>query len=611
MSNPRGKRRPNGQVRRGQVITTFGPGSLIDLPDHSAVIGGLEHWLDRGEEIAEPRLVEWLRKFFDCSRLTLHAPPRDDPDPTSTRLTGITAWQFPEWFITQDVHRDPAGRTTRSRRLLPLSALKKNGKYLDEDRKDRPVLPVRFVRACRRGHLGDIDWRGFLHRGVKGCLRPLWLDERGTSGDLSEVWVRCECGLDRPIVEATHPEKRALGVCDGSRPWLGKYAREPRGCDEPNRLLIRTASNSYFAQTMKVISLPGKDEDLAAAVDQVWEHYLSHVEDLDDLRHERKKKPAVKAALGAYSDDEVFQEILSRRGGPAPARTSPKMAEVEVLAACEAEVGNDRPDGDFYARALPDLDRAAPGMRAVERVVLVHRLREVIAQVGFTRFEPAAPRTDGELEMGVELAPLAAEPSWLPAVENRGEGVFLRFSADAIGEWLGRPEVVERGRRLLKGFDCWKKDHDKSRREFPTLPYIMLHSLAHLLITAMALECGYPSGSIRERIYAESPHYGILLYTGSPDAEGTLGGLVEAGRRIGRHLPAALGLGGLCSNDPVCAQHGPEDEHECRFLHGAACHGCLLIAETSCEQFNDFLDRALVVATVDGLGAEFFRPGDR
>jgi hypothetical protein len=67
-----------------------------------------------------------------------------------------------------------------------------------------------------------------------------------------------------------------------------------------------------------------------------------------------------------------------------------------------------------------------------------------------------------------------------------------------------------------------------------------------------------------------------------------------------------LELGELCSNDPVCAQHQPENPHERRFLQGAACHGCLLIAETSCEQHNDFLDRALVVPTVEGLGIEFF-----
>jgi hypothetical protein len=167
--------------------------------------------------------------------------------------------------------------------------------------------------------------------------------------------------------------------------------------------------------------------------------------------------------------------------------------------------------------------------------------------------------------------------------------------------------VQERGRHLRAGFESWQAAHPHSQRSFPGLPYYLLHSLSHTLLTAVSLECGYPASSIRERVYALEAGYGILLYTGSPDAEGTLGGLVETGRQIDRHLRAALELGRLCSNDPVCAQHDPPNQHECRFLHGAACHGCLLIAETSCEQHNDFLDRALVVPTVEDAGAEFFR----
>jgi hypothetical protein len=134
----------------------------------------------------------------------------------------------------------------------------------------------------------------------------------------------------------------------------------------------------------------------------------------------------------------------------------------------------------------------------------------------------------------------------------------------------------------------------------------MLHSLSHLLITAIALDCGYSSSAIRERIYVTDAGCGILLYTGSFDAEGTLGGLVEAGRRVGQHLHNALDLARLCSNDPVCAQHRPDNQQEERYLHGAACHGCLLIGETSCERRNEHLDRALVVATVEEHGAEFF-----
>ena len=137
---------------------------------------------------------------------------------------------------------------------------------------------------------------------------------------------------------------------------------------------------------------------------------------------------------------------------------------------------------------------------------------------------------------------------------------------------------------------------------------MLLHTLSHLLIQSLAMRCGYPASSIRERIYAdtEAQQFGILLYTGSPDAEGTLGGLVQQARHIEDHLAQALRMSALCSNDPVCAQHAPGESLEGRWLHGAACHGCALVAETSCEMRNDYLDRALVVPVLGVPDAAFF-----
>ena len=249
-------------------------------------------------------------------------------------------------------------------------------------------------------------------------------------------------------------------------------------------------------------------------------------------------------------------------------------------------------------------------MDSIEKVVLVHRLREVVALAGFTRFEAVSPGIDGELDIGVQRAALAREVTWLPAIENRGEGIFLQFKKEAIESWVTRADVANRGAELLRGFEMWHEDHSSSNREFPGLPYIMLHSFSHMLVTSMSLECGYPASSIRERIYAiPEVGYGILLFTGTTDAEGTLGGLIQSGRRIHEHVRNALTMSELCSNDPVCAQHESTNPHERRFLHGAACHGCLLIAETSCEQHNEFLDRSLVVPTVANRGVEFF-PAD-
>jgi hypothetical protein len=152
-------------------------------------------------------------------------------------------------------------------------------------------------------------------------------------------------------------------------------------------------------------------------------------------------------------------------------------------------------------------------------------------------------------------------------------------------------------------------DGRKTQRPFPGGPYVLLHTLSHLLIQSLAMRCGYPASSIRERIYADAANrrFGILLYTGSPDAEGTLGGLVQEARHIEDHLAGVLRMSGLCSNDPICAQHTPGQSMEARWLHGAACHGCALIAETSCEMHNDYLDRALVVAVPGISGVAFFQ----
>jgi hypothetical protein len=356
---------------------------------------------------------------------------------------------------------------------------------------------------------------------------------------------------------------------------------------------------------MRVISLPDRDETVKVAVDTVWE-FLAEVEDLDMLRYERRKA-RVNAALEGLSDDEVFAEIQARRDGSGTETKSVKQAELETLIASQEEIGEDRPDGNFFARTLPQDRWERPWMASIERVVLVHRLREVAALAGFTRFEALAPDIEGELEMGVRRATLARETTWLPAIENKGEGIFLQFKTAAVTSWMARTPVRQRGQQLEAGFKRWKEEQHGTNREFPGLPYIMLHSFAHVLITAISLECGYPASSIRERIYALSgTGYGVLLYTGTTDAEGTLGGIIQVGRHIHEHVRHALETGELCSNDPVCSQHRPPNPHEHRFLQGAACHGCVLIAETSCEQHNDYLDRALIVPTVDHSGAHFF-----
>ena len=182
--------KPHGQIRRSQLITTFGPGSMMDLPDHSVLVGGLDHWSGDKEEVAEPRLLEKLKEALGITELKMHSPPADHGDPTRPP-NGIVAWQFPEWFITQNAVADQdGGAKFRSRRLVNRTSLSR-GKFIDRNKKRQHVVPVRFVRACKHGHIGDIDWYAFVHDDRKSeCRRSLWLDELDTSGDISSIQVR-------------------------------------------------------------------------------------------------------------------------------------------------------------------------------------------------------------------------------------------------------------------------------------------------------------------------------------------------------------------------------------------------------------------------------------
>ncbi len=590
-------------IRQSQLITTYGPGAMIDLPDHSIIVSGLEDWSTlRQEKVDEPRLAAKLRRLLDLPSLELRTPPRHEEN---TRLAApVGARIFPTWFIVKDARPSPRNPQWYRRRLVRWSHLDK-GKFRDEDGTSKPVVPVRFVCGCRRGHIDDLDWRRFVHQSGKTCERPLWLEERGTGVDIGDTFGVCDCGEERSLYEASSPGTGALGHCEGKRPWIGQCASE--ACNEPYRLLVRTASNAYFPQTMNVISLPEFDAGLAAKVSAHYDR-LKAADDMGVLQNFRGM-PEVDAAFSGIDDEIIIAEYRRQRGEGEHEEVPVKSAEFEILNKGDNVIGEDDPRSRFFAETLervvwdPDEN---PLFAAVDKLVLVHRLREVVSLLGFTRFEAVSPDKDGELDLDVIRASLAETITWLPTVENRGEGIFLSFKAEAVEKWLVRPGVQNRGRRLLEGWQAWAAERHRPEDGFPGLAYVMLHSLSHMLMTSIALDCGYPASSLRERVYAGDRGYGILIYTGSSDSEGTLGGLVETGRRFDTHLRRAVDDGLLCSNDPVCAEHVPNSQLEGRLLQGAACHGCLLIAETSCEQRNDFLDRTLVVPTVSLRDAAFF-----
>jgi hypothetical protein len=587
---------PDGRVRQSQVVSTFGPGSMLDLVDDAVLVGGLDFWRlqGTGEVVNEPRLLEVVEPLFHKNKwaLSKEAPFRkppagDERDPTETN--GIQVYEFPRWFVCQNPKCRALVRANSLERVNREYRHRCSGANATQER----CVPVRFVAACRRGHLADIDWSWWLHDKAP-CNAPQLKLEEGVTGDFSEIDVSCtSCGKRRRLIEMTVEDRQHR--CEGERPWLGLEAKEK--CDERQRLLIRTASNGYFAQTTSVITIP-EPETLRRRVQAAWktlEHATAAT--LPAFR----TLPDVAKALGNATDEEVLKAIADERErkpeGVPEIRTAEWLTFLSQPVEKPGEMPRDRSEV-FWARRIARPPRLPP---QVNDVILARRLREVQAQVGFTRLEPLSKDLQGRYDLEVELAPLSLQRDWVPVTEVQGEGVLMILDEAQLHAWETSPPVMERAEVLFKAWERWKA-FSKSKLSFPGIRLYLLHSMAHLLMTEVALECGYPASSIHERIYcephgAEHPMAGILLMTGTTGAEGTLGGLVEEGRRLGKHLSRAWENAKLCSNDPVCAHHEPVGLDD-RNLEGAACHSCLFVPECSCERFNQFLDRALVVPTL-------------
>jgi hypothetical protein len=245
----------------------------------------------------------------------------------------------------------------------------------------------------------------------------------------------------------------------------------------------------------------------------------------------------------------------------------------------------------------------------IARIVLVRKLSEVRALSGFTRVDHLGGLTDGD-EAAAKIMPVhprGRRPRWLPATEVRGEGLLIELDESKVEAW--EAEVSERSAAMAAKHAEWERDRGRPPSPFPGARFVVLHSLAHALIRQISLDCGYPASSIRERIYSgtdpERLMAGVLIYTASPDSEGSLGGLVDLGdpSRLPDLLRGALRQMTRCSSDPLCADHEP-DTHAS--INGSACHACQLVSETSCEAFNIFLDRNFLVPTLAHSNLAFF-----
>ena len=556
-----------GAVRRSQLITTYGVGSVVALGDESFMITGIDRWPVHGVDLHEPRLEVQLGVYGFV------VPPASEGN-------DIPVVRFPRW------HSCPKCKRLEDHYKLTTFDSNKCGDC------NRTLVPSRFVIVCARGHIDDFPYKRWVHRGSSPeGTHELRIETMGATASLRDIKITCSCGASRTMDKAFDRfALRDVTRCFGNRPWLGK---EQESCTEVVRALQRGASNVWFGSHRSVISIPPWSESAFQVLDKHWDILRAFSGSALVTAIE-----TVKLAAGtAFTTEDLVEAVKERKrrqeGETGP--TSDEEVRHDEYRALQAGQ-KDAPGSQFAAHETPV---AVSISQFISKVMLVSRLREVRALQGFSRILPPSGASS-------DLAPLfTSDPGWRPAIEVKGEGIFIALRANSLTAWEKREDVVARTKALDKRYrdraEHWGIEPD--REITPRL--VLIHTLAHALIDQLALDAGYPAAALRERLYVGDDMDGLLVYTATTDSAGSLGGLLAQGEtaRLEHALRSAIARSAWCSADPVCIE---ADGQGADALNLAACHACALLPETSCEEMNVLLDRGLLVGTPEHSDMGFF-----
>ncbi len=588
-SEPNGKRKNVGALRRSHLLMSYGPGALVDLPDVSVVMGACDYW-EKTSVIREPRLEAMLgvRKF--------RAPAASEDLYKSPGV--VRAMRFPYWHYCSKCGRlGPYWTIGGGKDQMRCAVQTCNGE----------LLPSRFVAACERGHIEDFPYEFWVHHAAPGgqfscpakkSAHPRMRISFSSKGDgLESIRVTClDCEASRTMANATAKGAVNPRYCLGLRPWVGnrKDDNEPDGCGQELRALQRGASNVYFPITHSALTIPmGRSRLLNELYDQVARAVARKGGDRDEAIEYLAVKFDEELEDAGMTAEELFDEYAEASEGEKVAVRTRDILEGEYRALCSP----DSDEADFKTEHV-GVPRGYGGL--IRDVVLVRRLKEVLALSGFTRVTPGDSGTE-EFE---PMPPFASKKDWLPAMELRGEGVFITLDQTALDEWAARVGArYEPMRRRVQG-------NAKARCTNFSPQLVVLHTFAHALIRQLTVECGYSGSSLKERIYSSWPDSkqgmaGILVFTSASDSDGSLGGLVRQGapERLGETIRQALENASWCSSDPVCSESTAQGYES---LNYAACHACTLLPETSCALRNCMLDRVAVTGTLEDPELGFF-----
>lgn len=633
-----------GSLSRSQLVSTYGIGSLYEMRAYfgtgqwvtSVIIDGLESWESCLHEL-EPIREAVLERLLGVHYFV--APPAEQ----ETRYTGppangpaVPVSLFPEWQVCSECDR--LGKVGAEFQL-------RTGRLRCEATDcEGHAVPVRLVVTCycreeevgvsthHPGHLDDFPWFLWAHNGgknmpCKGLPAQLRLKSTGRSAGLAGMRVEClhpEC-RKRKIGQSLDGVfgKGALNFmsCRGKRPWL----HDKEACDRPVRALMRGASNVYFPVVASALSIPPNSTACINEVGKVWRRTVRPLLDtnpalaedignfIEQFRLIETLKNASPVLRRGFSEAQI-RDAINRQVSPEDYSDLPatewEQRSSERRAIVAGSTCDDAGAECLFESEVVGEDACVAAGRELSKLVCnlvrVQRLREVRVLRGFQRL---SSEMSGD-SYTAPCAPLSVNKKhWLPAITVQGEGIYFELDSDAVYNWKHREDVRRRVATVIHRLDALRGGVAGGNKLI-TPELILLHTVAHLLISQLSLDCGYSSASLRERIYvsreADNTFYcGVLIYTASSSSDGTLGGLVRQGDPdlFYSTLETAIINATWCSSDPLCIE---SDGQGVEALNLAACHACCITSETSCEMRNSFLDRGLVVGTPDLPEIGFF-----
>ena len=611
-------------IRLSQTLAPFGVGAIYDILGESLVACDTAMWHNHGTPIRLDRLKRDLGVSGFRS-----APSHVD----LYRLKGprLPFARFPQWLFCP-----------RCRRM-------DRWWWSDEEPDEPPrcrnescrgsalLVPMRFIVICKEGHMDEVPWSLWAHVGPSATkAAPGPGEERCRSTALSFVarrearygtglaslWIKCnECGSENNLTDLSQSDSlyRFRISCSGKQPWQRNEEAKP--CKATPQVVQRGASNVHFPTVHSALDIPPAS------------NYSSYSDAALDILNASEFRVIIENPDGAL--DELMVELLARKHKITEQRVHSiiqrERDEIEGRRTAASGVRQDLKteewlafQEDYSERDVRDrfitnavhfiansecLETQSHQLLAglVSRVMVATRLREVRALQGFSRLQPDnQPRPKGRM---IDPALGRGGIDWLPAIEVFGEGIFLALDESAVSRWERGTAVVAAAGRL----ETRRKESLLGPRlGVPATPrFVLLHTLAHVLIRQLAFDCGYSAASLRERVYSQTseagrvPQAGILIFTAAGDSEGTLGGLVRRGKPplLRQSLMRSLENAGWCSADPLCIE---SDGQALGSLNIGACHACTLASETSCAHFNLLLDRRFLIGADDVPG--FFEP---